>query len=227
MYQCGKPADEVHAAFLRRAIHRLGEWNIVLRLTRIRNQRHRGDRYAFVDDRDAHLALDLLTDGDKLFRTARDFIIDLPRRLPSVAIRAVAKGDAHRDGSNVKVLTVYHVLGFKNFLSINHPAASLNAMHGVEDIFPLDADGHAEPLAFLIQHCGNVAKWYACFRDVHEHNHREHAAEDGLGDIEDVDIDSGEGDTDTCDNAHAIVADDGDDGMHDMKTPIDQKMFFQ
>jgi hypothetical protein len=98
-------------------------------------------------------------------------------------------------------------------------------MHGVEDIFPLNADVYAEPLAFLVQNRGDVAKGYACFLDVHEHDHGEHAAEDGLGNIQNVDVDSSEGDADSRDNAHAVVADDGDDGMHGDRTPIDHILF--
>ena len=88
-------------------------------------------------------------------------------------------------------------------------------MHGVEDVFPLNANGHAEALAFRIQNAGNLAEGYACVLDIDQHDHREHSAEDGLGDVEDVDVDACESNADSRDDAHAVLADDGDDGMHD------------
>ena len=88
-------------------------------------------------------------------------------------------------------------------------------MHGVEDIFPLNADVYAEARAFRVQNRGDFAERNARFLDIHEHDHGEHAAQNGLGDVEDVDIDGGESNADARDDAHAVVADDGDDGMHD------------
>jgi len=107
------------------------------------------------------------------------------------------------------------VLGFENFLEVDHVVIPSNAVHRVEDVFPLDANRHAEALAFRVQHAGNLAKRDARFLDIHEHDHREHTAEDGLGDVEDVDVDFREGDADSRDDTHAVLADDGDDGMHD------------
>ena len=90
-----------------------------------------------------------------------------------------------------------------------------NAMHGVEDIFPLNANRHAEALALRVQNAGDFAEGNARVLDINQHDHGEHAAQYGLGDVEDVDVDSGEGDADSRDDAHAVLADDGDDGMHD------------
>jgi len=106
-------------------------------------------------------------------------------------------------------------LGFEDFLEVDHRIIPSNPVHGVEDIFPLNANRHAEALALRVQNVGDFAKGNARVLDIHEHDHREHAAEDGLGDVEDVDVDSGEGDADSRDDAHAVLADDGDDGMHD------------
>ena len=56
--------------------------------------------------------------------------------------------------------------------------------------------------------------------DIHEHDHGEHAAEDGLADVEDVDVDARERDADSRDDADAVVPDDGDDCMHNSSAPF-------
>ena len=87
-------------------------------------------------------------------------------------------------------------------------------MHGVKDIFPLNADIHAKPFAFPVERRGNLGKGRGSVRKIDEHDHGEHSAEDCLRDIQNVDVDAGEGNADSRDDAHAVVADDGDDGMH-------------
>ena len=93
--------------------------------------------------------------------------------------------------------------------------APLDAVHGVEDVFPLNANVHAKPLTLCVQRGGHPVKRHASLLNVYEHNHGEHAAEDRLADVQNVDVDVGERDADARDDAHAVVADDGDDGMHD------------
>ncbi|MPM83727.1 hypothetical protein SDC9_130796 [bioreactor metagenome] len=215
MHQRGKPADEIHAAFLRRAIHRQRKGDIVLRIARFHNQRHRGHGDALVDDGDAHLALNLLANGYEPLGTAGDLVIDFLCGAFRVAVRTVPQRNPHRDGANVEVLAVDHVLCFEYLFTVDHLILPSNAVHSVEDVFPLDANRHAEALALCVQHVRDFAKGYACFLYIHEHDHRKHAAKDGLGDVEDVDVDSGEGDADSRDDAHAVLADYGDDGMHD------------
>ena len=104
--------------------------------------------------------------------------------------------------------------------------APLDAVHGVEDVFPLNANVHAKPLTLCVQRGGVPVKRHDSLLNVYEHNHGEHAAEDRLADVQNVDVDVGERDADARDDSNAVVADDGNNGMHGWWAPIRNNICF-
>ena len=116
LHERGKAADEVHAAGLRRLVHRQRKGHIVLRPAASGDERHRCHGDALVDDRDTELALDGLAGFDKVFGLMADFIVNFLAAATRILARAVQKRNAHRDRADVQVLLVDHVDRVNDFL---------------------------------------------------------------------------------------------------------------
>ena len=120
LHKGGKTADKVYAGRACRAVKRLGKRHIAISVGHRADHRDRGDRNALVDDRDAQLALDLLTGRNQLLRAAGDLIIHLVRKHVDVVAGEVSQRNAHRDRADVKVLLLDHLDGFQNILCVDH-----------------------------------------------------------------------------------------------------------
>ena len=53
--------------------------------------------------------------------------------------------------------------------------------------------------------------------DVHQHGHGEKLPQDGLADVQDIDVVLGQQGAHGGDDAHLVLADDGDNGFHRVK----------
>ena len=116
LHERREPSDEVHAAGLRRLVHRQRKGHIVLRLAASGDERHRCHGDALVDDRDTELALDGLAGFDEVFGLMADFIVNFLAAATRILARAVQKRNAHRDRADVQMLLVDHVDRVDNFL---------------------------------------------------------------------------------------------------------------
>ena len=122
LHQRREAADEVHARGLRGSVERGGKGDVILRLRRGGDKRHRRHGDALIDYRDAEFPLYLLARSDELFRTARDLVVYLPAGGLRVGIGAGQQRYPHRYGADIEMLLVYHVYGFKNVTAIQHGA---------------------------------------------------------------------------------------------------------
>ena len=116
LHERGEAADEVHAAGLRRLVHRQRKGHIVLRLAASGDERHRCHGDALVDDRDTELALDGLAGFDEVFGLMTNFIVNFLAAATRILARAVQKRNAHRDRADVQMLLVDHVDRVNDFL---------------------------------------------------------------------------------------------------------------
>ena len=114
LHRRGKAADEVHTAGLSRPIHGQGKGHKVLCSTAGGNQSHGGDGNAFVDNRDAELAFNILAGFYQIFSVTGDLVINLVAAALRILADAVQQGDAHGDGADVQMVLVDHIDGVEN-----------------------------------------------------------------------------------------------------------------
>ena len=105
-------ADEVDADFLGRAVHRLSNRHVRVRLAGIGCDGNWRDGDALVDDGDAIFCLDVLTRLDEEFRRLRDLVVHVLAELVDVRVRTVAQRDAHRDGTDIELVFRNHAVCF-------------------------------------------------------------------------------------------------------------------
>ena len=84
-------------------------------------------------------------------------------------------------------------------------------MHLGEDLFALAADAHADLVAELFEVVHDLAEFLVGIGIVDNHHHVEETVDDGLRDIEHVDLMFGQIGADACDDADSVLTDDGDD----------------
>ena len=116
LHERREPADEVHAAGLRRLVHRQRKGHVVLRPAASGDERHRCHGDALVDDRDTELALNRFAGFDEVFGLMADFIVNFLAAATRILARAVQKRNAHRDRADVQMLLVDHVDRVNDFL---------------------------------------------------------------------------------------------------------------
>ena len=96
------------------------------------------------------------------------------------------------------------------WLSIAGHLAS-DAVHRIENIFSLNADGQALLLAGLAQNVGHLADGGGTGGGIHQHDHGEVLLKDGLGDVQNVDVVGGQQEQTIrwtmCTPAEAVVGD--------------------
>ena len=84
-------------------------------------------------------------------------------------------------------------------------------MHFLEDFGLLATDAQADFRAEFGEFGADLVERLAAHREVHDHHHVEITADDGLRDVENVDFLLCEVRAGLGDDAHGILADDGDD----------------
>ena len=80
------------------------------------------------------------------------------------------------------------------------PHTFSHSVHGVEDLLPLDADGNLHLLAQSLQQSPQLAHGGAGLADIHGHDHGEGPLQNGLGDVQNVDVVLGESTEDTSES---------------------------
>ena len=201
-----------------RPVQRQGEGHVVLRLAGACHQGHGGDGDALVDDGNAELPLDGLAGDHQFFCLTADLFIDLPAGGLGVGVGAVQQGDAHGNGADVQVLLVDHVDGGEDVIGVDHNTAPLNAVHGVEDILTLGVDDQVPLSARGLQRGDQLGKGQVGVGGVHQHDHGEVVLQDSLADVQHIDVVFGQQGAYRGDDAHLVLADDGDDGSHTIRS---------
>ena len=106
-----------------------------------------------------------------------------------------------------------HVVGLKDLMYVDHGFPSgLDSVHLVEDVLSLTSDLYSlvlSDLGDLVNECEEVN---VHLLGVHDHHHVEDALDDGLGNVENVDVLLCEIGADACDDTDGVLADDGYDG---------------
>ena len=227
-------ADQVHADLLGRAVERVREFDEVLGglAGAGADERDRGDGDALVDDRDAVVAFDGLAGGDQILGVGGDLAVDVVGDHVHVGVGAVEQRDAHRDGADVELLLLDHLIGLMDLHDVQHvrvPFGTIfgldgcvancqagqpsDAVHLGEDLLALAADLDADLLAEGVQVGDHRAEFGVDVRVIHNHHHVEEAVDDGLGNVKHVDVVFGQIRADAGDDADGVLADDGDDGL--------------
>ena len=183
------------------------------------HQRNRSHGDALVDNRDAIIAFDGLACGDQVFGIRGDFTVDIVAGLLNGIRRTVEQRNTHRDGANVELFLLDHLIGLVDLHDIQHgiPLSPFllrpgsDAVHLGKDLLALAADAHANLLAELVEIVHNLAEFLVGLGIIHDHHHVEETVDDGLGNVKHVDLMFGKVCADACDDADSILADDGDD----------------
>mgnify|MGYP000526724934 CR=1 FL=1 len=79
LHKSGEASDEIHAAGLCGAVHRLGKRNKILRLARTCDQRDGRNGNAFIDDGNAEFPLDLAARRDQMLCLPADLVMNFSR----------------------------------------------------------------------------------------------------------------------------------------------------
>ena len=87
-------------------------------------------------------------------------------------------------------------------------------MHRVEHFLTGDVDLHPHLLGQGVCAVVQFLVADAAMADVHQHDHGEHALQDALGHVFDVDVELTSQGSNFCDDADGVVADDRDECFH-------------
>ena len=204
-------AQEVHAHFLRRAVKRLGNRARVA----LTDQAHCGHGDALVDNRNAQFTLNGFARAHKVFGDAADFIVHALCAGFRGRMRAVQQIDAQRNGADIKVLLLNHRHRLEDFARFNHPSSppALNAVHRVENIHALEVDIQVHFLADGLERLIHGGKLHLGAVKVNDHHHREASRQDGLRDVQNVDVEFRQLGRDAGDNTGSILSGDGNQGL--------------
>lgn len=107
---------------------------------------------------------------------------------------------------------IYDTLHFDTFYYENVMKANvwaLNSVHLVEDVFELTFDNDTKIFSDRSKVRGNLIERFVALRKVDDHHHVEEILDDGLRDVEDVDVVIGKVCAYPCDDADSILADNG------------------
>ena len=188
-----------------------------------------GDTDALVDDGDAILGADVLHGGHKACGLGGDLVIDVLARLLRVRVDAVQQADAHGDSAHIQIVLSEHLDGLEDITGIKHTHCSVlppsDGVHGVKDFLTGHVDLHAhlggQCIAALVQ----LFVAHIALGDIHQHDHGEHALQDALGHVLDVDVQFGAQTGDLGNNAHGIVTNDGNECFHRFhpRFPFDER----
>ena len=215
LHERGKAADEIHAAGLCGAVHRLGKRNKILRLARACDQRDGRDGNALVDDGNAKLPFDLAACRNQMLGLPADLVVNFPGAGLRIRVGAVQKRNAHGDGADVQMLMVDHIDRGHDIGMVQHDLSPpSDGVHGSENILPLDADGQAHLFALFCDAGLYRVKLRRACRPFDEHDHGKRALHDGLADLHDADVEFCQQRADLGDDADPVGADDGDNGFH-------------
>ena len=93
---------------------------------------------------------------------------------------------------------------------VRRPAerAASNTVHLGEDFLTLAADAHADVVAEVLKVADHRAEVLVRVGVVDNHHHVEEAVDDGLGDVEHVDVVLGQVGADSRDDADGVLTDD-------------------
>ena len=227
-HERGVAANQVDADLLGSTVERVRDFDEVLGALAgaCAHQRDRSDGDTLIDDRDAVVAFDGLAGGHEILGIRGDLVVDVLADLVDAVGGAVQQADAHGDGAHVELLLLDHLVGLVDLHDIQHGfslrllgfedsvtclTSSSDAVHLGEDLFALAADAHADLLAELVEIVDDGAEFFVGVGVVHNHHHVEETVDDGLRNVEYVDLVRGKIGADACDDADSILTDDGDD----------------
>lgn len=88
-----------------------------------------------------------------------------------------------------------------------------DAVHGVEDVFPLDANGKGLLFPSLGQDASQFANRDGAGRDVHQHNHGKIFFHDSLANVQDIDFMLRQQGAYKGGNAYTIFSNNGDNSI--------------
>ena len=78
------------------------------------------DAYAFVYDRHAEFASNVVAGFYQIASVAGNLVKNFFAASVDVAVGAVEQADAHSDGADIEIFLLNHFVGFVNFKKINH-----------------------------------------------------------------------------------------------------------
>ena len=215
LHKSGEASDEIHAAGLCGAVHRLGKRNKILRLARTCDQRDGRNGNAFIDDGNAEFPLDLAARRDQMLCLPADLVMNFPGAGLRVRVCTVQKRNAHGNGADVQMLMVDHIDRGHDIGMVQHGLSPpSDGVHGREDVLPLDADGQAHLFALFRDAGLHRVKFRRASRPFDQHNHGKRALHNGLADFHDADVEFCQQRAYLCNNADPVRADDGDNGFH-------------
>ena len=214
----GVAAHEVDAHLLAGGVEGLGKVHRVG--IRAGTQQHGdgGDADALVDDGDAVLGADVLHSRNEPGGAGGDLVINFFAGFPGVRVDAVQQTDAHGDGAHVQIVLSEHLDGLENVTGIKHTHSCVlppsDGVHGIKNFLTGNIDLHAhlggQCIAALVQ----LFVAHIAVADIHQHDHGEHALQDALGHVLDIDVQFGAQTSDLGNNAHGIVTNDGNECFH-------------
>ena len=105
-------ADKVYADLLACLVQRLRQRHIISAVTAFANHRNRRYRDTLVDDRHAHLHLDILAGFYQMLCLLADFVINFLRRNLDIRMTAITQADAHRNRAHIQLIFGNHARSF-------------------------------------------------------------------------------------------------------------------
>ena len=187
------------------------------------------DTDAFVDDGNTVLGTDMLHRGHKVCGLGGDLVIDVLARLLRVRVDAVQQADAHGDGAHVQIVLSEHLDGLENVTGIKHTHSCVlppsDGVHGIKNFLTGHVDLHAHLGSQCIAALVQLFVAHIAVADIHQHDHGEHALQDALGHVLDIDVQFGAQTSDLGNNAHGIVTNDGNECFHRFhpRFPFDER----
>ena len=216
VHKGGVAAHKVHAHLFACGIQCLGKVHGVCIGAGTQQHGNGGDADPLVDDGNAVLGADMLHSGHQIGCLGGDLIVDFFAGLLRVRINAVQQADAHGDRAHVQIVLREHLDGLEDVAGVHHAHSSfsLNGVHRVENFLAGEVDLHPHLSGQSVHLLVQLLVGDAALGDVHQHDHGEHALQDALGDVLDVDVQLTAKARDTGDDAHGVVADDGNECFH-------------
>ena len=98
-------------------------------------------------------------------------------------------------------------------------------MHGIKNFLTGNIDLHAHLGSQRVGALVQLFVAHIAVADIHQHDHGEHALQDALGHVLDIDIQFGAQTSDLGNNAHGIVTNDGNECFHRFhpRFPFDER----
>ena len=222
LHHGGVAADEVDAGFIGCPVKGSGDgYRIPLG-----DEADRGDGYALVDNGYAQLSFQIAAHLHQMFCGSAYLIVYARGTGFRVPVGAVQEIDAQRDGPDIEILLLDHMHGLQDFTRFDHvlslPYSSdsylplffgSDPVHGVKDVHALYMDRHPEGVPHALKRLVDVCKFHMGAVNIHHHHHGEVAVQNGLGDVQNVDIHLRQLGGDLGNDARGIKAGDRNQGF--------------